>query len=192
MLSITTLAASALAFFGGYTLPDNVTDVTWNLPIYPADKGSAAVSFTGTIEQAVAKMEADYPGWKASLLAQSAAPFGVKAETPYHLDFNKANCTNPGHFTASTLAIKKGISYLSALDGIAKNGPGPRNCGRVSCSDSSGIWWCNDVWRGARTRCADKFAVDRGSVYDRGDDTVVGEVESTGGKWSVIVRVADC
>ncbi|KAK4662772.1 hypothetical protein QC763_603368 [Podospora pseudopauciseta] len=147
MISIITLVASALAFFGiaqDYTLPDNIPDVTWNLLINPANKSSATVSFTGTIEQAVAKMENDYSGWNAALLAQSAAHhaahsalFGVKADSkPLRINFDPTNCTNPNFppFSADTARIREGIRYLLGVSGTAKNGPGPGNCGRVSCS----------------------------------------------------------
>lgn len=41
--------------------------------------------------------------------------------------------------------IRKGIDYLYKVNGRPKNGPGPGNCGRVSCSNNAAIWWCNDV-----------------------------------------------
>ncbi|PHH59412.1 hypothetical protein CDD81_3222 [Ophiocordyceps australis] len=41
-------------------------------------------------------------------------------------------------------AVRKGIKYLRRVKGSPVNGPGPGNCGRVSCSDESAIWWCND------------------------------------------------
>ncbi|KAL1848118.1 hypothetical protein Daus18300_013718 [Diaporthe australafricana] len=40
--------------------------------------------------------------------------------------------------------IQDGINYLYRVPGTATNGPGPGECGRVSCSDNAGIWWCND------------------------------------------------
>lgn len=41
--------------------------------------------------------------------------------------------------------IQEGISHLRGVNGKPRNGPGPGNCGRVSCSYNSAIWWCNDV-----------------------------------------------
>jgi hypothetical protein len=43
------------------------------------------------------------------------------------------------------LAILDGVRYLRQVQGRPRNGPGPGNCGRVSCSYKSAIWWCNDV-----------------------------------------------
>ena len=41
--------------------------------------------------------------------------------------------------------IDDGIKHLYGVDGKPKNGKGPNNCGRVSCSWSAAIFWCNDV-----------------------------------------------
>lgn len=38
-----------------------------------------------------------------------------------------------------------GIDYLRRVGGQPSNGPGPGNCGRVSCSYRTAIHWCNDV-----------------------------------------------
>ncbi|KAK7947905.1 uncharacterized protein PG986_008791 [Apiospora aurea] len=39
----------------------------------------------------------------------------------------------------------EGIAYLRRVPGSPSAGPGPGNCGRVSCSNDCAIWWCNDV-----------------------------------------------
>ncbi|KAK4197239.1 hypothetical protein QBC40DRAFT_309232 [Triangularia verruculosa] len=145
MLSIITVAASALALVGlsyGSDVPNKLSDITWSLPINPADDSSATVSFTGTIEQAVAKMEADYPGWNATFLAQDPISNTIgdtKSGNPVRHD-----CNVPGEEAAIAFNIEAGISYLRRVSGTAKNGPGPLNCGRVSCSYNSGIVWCNN------------------------------------------------
>ncbi|KAL8391924.1 hypothetical protein RB595_002217 [Gaeumannomyces hyphopodioides] len=42
-------------------------------------------------------------------------------------------------------AIDEGVWYLrNVRNARPKNGPGPNNCGRVSCSWAAGIYWCND------------------------------------------------
>ncbi|KAK8076903.1 hypothetical protein PG996_003073 [Apiospora saccharicola] len=41
-------------------------------------------------------------------------------------------------------AWSDGVEYLRNIPDSPTNGPGPGNCGRVSCSDNSAIWWCND------------------------------------------------
>src|SRR6187549_519178 len=59
-------------------------------------------------------------------------------------DFRNAkyNC----EFSAAALnRASEGIAYLRGVSGRPSNGPGPGNCGRVSCGYNAGIWWCNDV-----------------------------------------------
>lgn len=46
---------------------------------------------------------------------------------------------------ASVYYIWQGIEYLDQVPGTPGNGPGPGNCGRVSCSYGAAIYWCNDV-----------------------------------------------
>ncbi|KAK8127860.1 hypothetical protein PG984_008968 [Apiospora sp. TS-2023a] len=43
-----------------------------------------------------------------------------------------------------TWAIQDGINYLRRVPGKPSEGPGPGNCGQVSCSYNSAIWWCNE------------------------------------------------
>ena len=46
---------------------------------------------------------------------------------------------------ANKQCIEEGIAYLRTVPAAPRNGPGPGNCGRVSCSHNSTIYWCNDV-----------------------------------------------
>ncbi|KAK3369240.1 hypothetical protein B0T24DRAFT_681268 [Lasiosphaeria ovina] len=46
---------------------------------------------------------------------------------------------------ASYLPIRDAITYLrNRISGHTGSGPGPNNCGRVSCSYRSAVWCCND------------------------------------------------
>ncbi|KAI0969932.1 hypothetical protein F4678DRAFT_462740 [Xylaria arbuscula] len=98
---------------------------------------------------------------------------------------------------ASVFHIRQGISYLRKIHGDCTNGPGPGNCGRVSCSYSSGIWFCNDNPHPMSVPCS-TFA-DRAwdivqKCYSFGDfptDSVYGQVFDTDG-WNVIVAGTDC
>lgn len=87
MLSFNTLAASALALLGVCTLHSIKNMLTWQsgrprlhprfhltLPINLNDPNSATVTITGTIENAVAKMDTDYPGWNATFMARTLTP----------------------------------------------------------------------------------------------------------------------
>lgn len=41
--------------------------------------------------------------------------------------------------------ILQGVAHLRGVPGIPQAAAGPSICYRVSCSQSDGIWWCNDV-----------------------------------------------
>ncbi|EWZ00977.1 hypothetical protein FOYG_00683 [Fusarium oxysporum NRRL 32931] len=60
-----------------------------------------------------------------------------------------------------TTIINQGISYLRRIKGKPRNGPGPGNCGRVSCSFNSAIWWCNDAAADTEKRDSDKHLFGR-------------------------------
>jgi hypothetical protein len=71
---------------------------------------------------------------------------GVR-ENAFPGDDQALNC-QPDFFKHTNLVhIINGIEYLGKVRGVPTNGPGPGNCGRVSCSSNSAIWWCNDVSR---------------------------------------------
>ncbi|KAB8203958.1 hypothetical protein BDV34DRAFT_226891 [Aspergillus parasiticus] len=46
--------------------------------------------------------------------------------------------------TARRGDIEAGIKHLGGVSGQPSNGPGPGNCGLLSCSWGAAIWWCND------------------------------------------------
>ena len=50
-----------------------------------------------------------------------------------------------GYKTAKMSPIETGVAYLEQLVGECGVDAGPQVCGRISCSDSSGIFLCNDV-----------------------------------------------
>ncbi|CAP73377.1 uncharacterized protein PODANS_2_7610 [Podospora anserina S mat+] len=130
----------------------NIVDVSWDLPVKLDDPTSEIVTVTGTIEEAIAQMEAAYPGWNETFQAgiptdpmptgddTSFVSAGTADEQPESI-----NC-KVDYDGARTSKIWDGICYLRRLNtDPPKNGPGPGNCGRVSCSWKSAIYWCNDV-----------------------------------------------
>lgn len=130
----------------------NIVDVSWELPVKLDDPTSEIVTVTGTIEEAIAQMEAAYPGWNETFQAgiptdpmptgddTSFVSAGTADEQPESI-----NC-KVDYDGARTSKIWDGICYLRRLNtDPPKNGPGPGNCGRVSCSWKSAIYWCNDV-----------------------------------------------
>jgi hypothetical protein len=54
-------------------------------------------------------------------------------------------CLNKFHELGHPKAIVAAIPYLRHVPGKPSNGPGPMNCGRISCSLDTGIFWCNNV-----------------------------------------------
>ncbi|KAF6835525.1 hypothetical protein CPLU01_04201 [Colletotrichum plurivorum] len=89
--------------------------------------------------------------------------------------------------------IKKGITHLRGTSGRPKNGPGPGNCGRVSCAGRSAIWWCNDDRStkelGAFGSIADgaQYIADRCQLESGLKAKVAGQVFHKT-NWNVIVR----
>ncbi|KAK0659443.1 hypothetical protein QBC41DRAFT_287152 [Cercophora samala] len=159
MLSITTIIASGLALasvaYGAPSSLDEQPDVsnyaivpiTWELPVKADDPTGATVTVTGTIEEAIAQMDASYPGWNETFQAHLPPPPTVDSNvvTLAALEDPESYICKVNQWKeAGQLSILRGIEYLRSLTGSAKNGPGPGECGRVSCSWTSAIWWCND------------------------------------------------
>ncbi|KAK4197250.1 hypothetical protein QBC40DRAFT_181512 [Triangularia verruculosa] len=173
--------------------------ISWNLPVKLDDPTGATVTVTGTIEEAIAQMEASYPGWNATFQAQLPpipADDGDGASlvsTAGLEDPAKYDC-NVDYKKATTLTIVWGINYLRGVPGTAKNGPGPNNCGRVSCSWNSAIYWCNDndddkelQWNDIADAAS---ATKNKCKYNRGHD-----VKGRGSmkeNWNVLIRGDDC
>ncbi|PIG84669.1 hypothetical protein AARAC_001976 [Aspergillus arachidicola] len=53
--------------------------------------------------------------------------------------------------------IEAGIKPLRGVSGHPSNGPGPGNCGRLSCSWGAAIWWCNDMRLNTFTKVLPSF-----------------------------------
>ncbi|KAK0667505.1 hypothetical protein QBC41DRAFT_304326 [Cercophora samala] len=174
-------------------------DISWDLPTDLNNASSPIVTVTGTVQQAVAAMEAAYPGWNATFQSKLPPP---TADDEGDDDDDTADskflslperesftCDLP-YIAASTRRIGDGIKYLRGLSGTAKNGPGWGNCGRVSCSWSSAIYWCNDNAQEKEVGWNDiadgaEFLMHSDCV--RRKKTVLGQVFFKD-KWNVIVR----
>ncbi|KAH8779879.1 hypothetical protein F5883DRAFT_600191 [Diaporthe sp. PMI_573] len=100
--------------------------------------------------------------------------------------------------TANGNRIQDGIGYLRGVRGQPSNGPGPGNCGRVSCSNNAAIWWCND---NRSTYTLPSFSVIADGAQNvkqtcqRLDSKGFTETAGQGffdGNWNVIVRGDSC
>ncbi|KAE8135101.1 hypothetical protein BDV38DRAFT_294917 [Aspergillus pseudotamarii] len=90
--------------------------------------------------------------------------------------------------------IEEGIRYLHSVPGQPTNGPGPGNCGRVSCSYNSAIWWCNDNTSPKTLPGFYNIAQGAQVVINQCDPTgvyVSGE-ENHADKWRAVVRYNVC
>ncbi|KAH8167122.1 hypothetical protein CIB48_g1107 [Xylaria polymorpha] len=98
---------------------------------------------------------------------------------------------------ASVFHIRQGITYLRKIHGNCTNGPGPGNCGRVSCSYGSGIWFCNDNPYPMSVPCStfgDRAWDIIEKCYAFGNfptDSVHGQAFDTA-RWNIIVAGTDC
>jgi hypothetical protein len=132
-----------------------IVELSWE--VIPAP-GQSPIILNGTVEQVHSQLLEINPKYQAEvfekredlLAAPTAAPAATAATdlteptaVAHSAQIWRIQCG--GYDSASTKRIKDGIKYLNGIAGQPKNGPGPNNCGRVSCSYNSSIWWCNDV-----------------------------------------------
>ncbi|KAG6022886.1 hypothetical protein E4U40_004302 [Claviceps sp. LM458 group G5] len=139
-------------------VPDPITDLfipSWNVAIEPGQEEMIVVN--GTVQQIDAYMEANYPGWSAKWANFTSKSAPAKRDTvtrgtrptsqrPELMKVKSVMCEAPLP-ACLTGSILGGIDYLRKIrkGRHPRNGPGPRNCGKVSCSENSAIFWCNDT-----------------------------------------------
>ncbi|KAG6189967.1 hypothetical protein E4U36_003986 [Claviceps purpurea] len=129
---------------------------SWDVAIEPGQDDSDKIVVNGTIQQVDAFMEANYPGWSAKL-ANFTSSHSAPAKRAPEWRTKKAIECNLLLDQGRTSAILEGIDYLRRIskDRHPRNGPGPRSCGRVSCSWDGVIVWCND---GDKPKTIDSFS----------------------------------
>lgn len=133
----------------------DIVELSWE--VIPAP-GQPALVLNGTVEQVHSQLLEINPKYQIEVFEKRegllAAPTAATAATaatdptePTAIAHSAQiwHMTCGGYTSANTKRIKDGIKYLNSIAGQPKNGPGPNNCGRVSCSYNSSIWWCNDV-----------------------------------------------
>jgi hypothetical protein len=103
------------------------------------------ITLNGTIEEANDQYEDLFPGE----LAKGEKPELVTRQFEKDMTITCFNADpNPyGWEMAKLKRLEQGWNHLNRVPGKPSNGPGPGNCGRVSCSNDAAIWWCNDVSR---------------------------------------------
>ncbi|KAF6792685.1 hypothetical protein CSOJ01_14091 [Colletotrichum sojae] len=123
----------------GYT----VSDLEWDVKAFP---DGPTITLNGTVEQV-------YSGL-LELNSNCDADFGVADFEAPVLERRFTDFTGSSYFCKGrwpqtrTGDVSNGMKYLYKVQGRPRNGAGPGNCGRVSCSggnpQGAGIWWCND------------------------------------------------
>ncbi|OAR03175.1 hypothetical protein LLEC1_04011 [Akanthomyces lecanii] len=101
----------------------------WDVEVSP---GQVQV-LNGTVEEVYSQVLQLNPDYALSTTAQRRSELQPRS---------RLVCGNYG--LAHKNRILEGVRYLRTLNAAPRNGPGPANCGRVSCSYNSAIWWCND------------------------------------------------
>ncbi|KAG6108416.1 hypothetical protein E4U14_003663 [Claviceps sp. LM454 group G7] len=199
---------SLVASVSAVAIPESITGLfvpSWNVAIEPGQEVEIVVN--GTVQQVDAYMEANYPGWSAkwanftsnSKSAPAKRTPGTRPVSPRPelMKVKSIMCEAPLP-ACLTGAIRGGIDYLRKIrkGRHPRNGPGPRNCGKVSCSDDSAIFWCNDT---DQPKILDSFSdialgaeiVTYWCGMDGYDTTVAGQAFLFG-DYSVIVGQSNC
>jgi len=131
--------------------PGHIDGYDTFIPRFSISYGGQVHDFDGTVEEAVAGMEALYPGYTANLTAK---------RTPTLKEHAALEPTQAPKFTIDLppLCIPvagqdwemrqqdpllTGIQYLINLDTTLT--PAPYSCGRISCSYQAAIYLCNGV-----------------------------------------------
>ncbi|KZL66277.1 hypothetical protein CT0861_08226 [Colletotrichum tofieldiae] len=167
----------------------------WEVP--SPDGSGKMLSLRGTVEEVVAQMQDMGPSFDIDDQFGKIAtpPIGKRAA----FDDDKDTLCHI-FLEGNRSAVHVGIDYLRTVQGRPQNGAGPANCGRVSCRNNTGIWWCNDaqspkelesfkdIADGAQRvleKCQDKLDANQGDGM-----TVSGQAFHKD-SWNVVVRGGD-
>ncbi|KAE8133639.1 hypothetical protein BDV38DRAFT_286680 [Aspergillus pseudotamarii] len=168
-----------------------VEDLEWSVQL---TESGEPINVKGTVEDVVAELSKQNPSAEEQIRARGKA----KQSLMKRADPTGYYCGEP--FTpVPSASISQGIEYLQGVPGKPVNGPGPGNCGRVSCSYNAAIWWCND---NTESKTLDSFAeIANGAekllhwCYHWEEGTLgsyVGGQAFYADNWNVIVRKNDC
>ncbi|KAL2860917.1 uncharacterized protein BJX67DRAFT_375715 [Aspergillus lucknowensis] len=143
----------------GYT----ITQPEWEVRAFPDGE---YLKLKGTIQEVRRELLKINPNWDNDFVSKQKRNNELEKRT----DFSNSNFNCFGRWGGAQMeVIEDGIEYLRGVDGRPNMGPGPGNCGRVSCSYNSGIYWCNDA---DETKTLNSF----GSIAD-GAQKVVDECQ---------------
>ncbi|RYP67835.1 hypothetical protein DL771_007012 [Monosporascus sp. 5C6A] len=121
-----------------------ITELEWKVPVRP---GQDPVILNGTVQQVhdqLLELNPEYDAEIATFSVSETVTFDTSEVPESGLERRDHNVCK-GYPAAFAPDIITGINYLRGVPGTATNGPGPGNCGRVSCLNRNAIWWCNDL-----------------------------------------------
>ncbi|OHF03595.1 hypothetical protein CORC01_00914 [Colletotrichum orchidophilum] len=116
---------------------------SWEFEPLPGGK----VHINGTVEEALAQLKQMNPNYEPPNPAPRTSTRSVFASlrrrqqtiiTKDNVICNNSPPTN--HFPV----VAEGVKHLRSVKGQPQASGGPANCGRVSCSYGTAIWFCND------------------------------------------------
>ncbi|KAK8047663.1 hypothetical protein PG996_015727 [Apiospora saccharicola] len=128
-----TAGAAKVAPMPGY----GVEEIQWHLEVSPG----RVELLNGTAQEVIALAKQMNPEFVVPY--QTDDP--QEATTMIQIQRNRFLCDIFEGMKADRFRIQKGIKHLKGLKGGPTQGPGPSNCGQVSCSHNSAIWICNDA-----------------------------------------------
>ncbi|ODA79175.1 hypothetical protein RJ55_04767 [Drechmeria coniospora] len=141
-LAALTLAApghGAPNMAGGFTgrLPEGTeeTPVVWDVQAFP---DGPTLTLNGTVQSVHDQLRAINPNYEGDFDDHPLEKRTDWTGAGILCDRNLFGGTRPKGYAEA-------IRYLRRLRGRPRMGPGPRKCGRVSCSYLTAIWLCNDT-----------------------------------------------
>ncbi|KAI0123742.1 hypothetical protein BJ170DRAFT_697537 [Xylariales sp. AK1849] len=150
MKLIILLAIVVFAVFGAkLPIRDTILDgyefgnITWTGIL---DVGEPEVNFTGAclqdIEHHIQGIRPDF-NWNMAHPHVSAVD-GLSNSSKHPVKNWASSKCEVTDVEAQYTSIQDGRDYLRGIPGMCHGEPGPRKCSRVSCSENSAIYYCND------------------------------------------------
>lgn len=121
-----------------------IVEMSWEIQAFPDGPN---ITVKGTIEDAVAEVTELNPNWKTDFDFDNRVAAASTDNIPWD-EWDRVICRNfpEDFYLKKNNALSRGVIYLQHTKGVPKEQPGPRRCGRVSCSYNAAIYWCNDVF----------------------------------------------
>ncbi|KAI1846529.1 hypothetical protein JX266_007426 [Neoarthrinium moseri] len=147
--SVVALGAISLSVANGLAIDSSVphgykmVELSWEVRPFLDNR---TVIINGTVERVFDELLEINPQYMADFAAMGETAITPSAE-PVDAQLS-GKLPRPlcdwGNLGAKPGVIREGIRYLRTILGAPALGPGPHECGQVSCSFSSAITWCND------------------------------------------------